>query len=106
MNNQIQVFNNEEFGEIRTLCDGERVLFCGSDVAKALGYAAPRNAISARCKGALKRCALTNGGEQEMYFIPESDVYRLVFGSKLPTAEKFTDWVTEEVLPSIRKHGA
>lgn len=106
MNNQIQVFNNEEFGEIRTLCEGERVLFCGSDVAKALGYAAPRNAISARCKGALKRCALTNGGEQEMYFIPESDVYRLVFGSKLPTAEKFTDWVTEEVLPSIRKHGA
>lgn len=106
MNNQIQVFNNEEFGEIRTLCEVERVLFCGSDVAKALGYAAPRNAISARCKGALKRCALTNGGEQEMYFIPESDVYRLVFGSKLPTAEKFTDWVTEEVLPSIRKHGA
>lgn len=106
MNNQIQVFNNEEFGGIRTLCEGERVLFCGSDVAKALGYAAPRNAISARCKGALKRCALTNGGEQEMYFIPESDVYRLVFGSKLPTAEKFTDWVTEEVLPSIRKHGA
>lgn len=106
MNNQIQVFNNEEFGEIRTLCEGEKVLFCGSDVAKALGYAAPRNAISARCKGALKRCALTNGGEQEMYFIPESDVYRLVFGSKLPTAEKFTDWVTEEVLPSIRKHGA
>ncbi len=106
MENNIQVFNNPEFGEIRTLCEGEKVLFCGSDVAKALGYAAPRNAISARCKGALKRCTLTNGGEQEMYFIPESDVYRLVFGSKLPTAEKFTDWVTEEVLPSIRKHGA
>lgn len=57
-------------------------------------------------KGAVKRRTLTNGGEQEMSFIPESDLYRLVFGSKLPTAEKFTDWVTSEVLPSIRKHGA
>lgn len=76
MNNQIQVFNNEEFGEIRTLCEGERVLFCGSDVAKALGYAAPRNAISARCKGALKRCALTNGGEQEKLFLPDARFFR------------------------------
>lgn len=57
-------------------------------------------------RGAVKRRTLTNGGEQEMSFIPESDLYRLVFGSKLPTAEKFTDWVTSEVLPSIRKHGA
>lgn len=52
MNNEIQIFTNPEFGEIRTLCEGDKILFCGFDVAKALGYAAPRNAISARCKGA------------------------------------------------------
>lgn len=98
----LQVFSNPEFGAIRALCEGDKVLFCGSDVAKALGYAVPRKALFDHCKGVLKRCTLTNGGEQEMSFIPESDVYRLVFGSKLPTAEKFTDWVTEEVLPSIR----
>ncbi len=54
----------------------------------------------------MKHPVLTNGGEQEMTFVPEPDLYRLVFSSKLPTAEKFTDWVTSEVLPSIRKHGA
>ena len=52
MNNDIQILTNPEFGEIRTLCEGDKILFCGFDVAKALGYAAPRNAISARCKGA------------------------------------------------------
>ena len=82
------------------------MLFCGSDVAKALGYSRPKDAISAHAKGAVKRRTLTSGGEQEMSFIPESDLYRLVFSSKLPTAEKFTEWVTAEVLPSIRKHGA
>lgn len=104
---ELTIFNNPEFGEIRTLeTDGGKVLFCGADVAKALGYAKPSNAIQAHCKGALKRGIPTNGGVQEMSFIPESDVYRLAFGSKLPTAERFTDWVTEEVLPTIRKHGA
>ena len=105
--NEVTIFNNPEFGEVRTLeTEGGKVLFCGADVAKALGFAKPSNAIQAHCKGALKRGAPTNGGVQEMTFIPESDVYRLAFGSKLPTAEKFTDWVTEEVLPTIRKHGA
>lgn len=102
----IQIFNNPEFGTVRTLDDNGTVLFCATDVAKALGYAVPRKAILDHCKGVLKRNTLTNGGEQEMSFIPESDLYRLVFSSKLPTAEKFTDWVTGEVLPSIRKHGA
>lgn len=100
------IFNNPEFGEVRTLEEDGRVLFCGSDVAKALGYSRPKDAISAHAKGAVKRRTLTSGGEQEMSFIPESDLYRLVFSSKLPTAEKFTEWVTAEVLPSIRKHGA
>lgn len=68
-------------------------------------YSRPKDAISAHAKGAVKRRTLTSGGEQEMSFIPESDLYRLVFSSKLPTAEKFTEWVTAEVLPSIRKHG-
>ena len=81
------------------------MLFCGSDVAKALGYAKPQNAIAIHCKGALKRGIPTSGGIQEMSFIPESDLYRLVFSSKLPNAERFTDWVTEEVLPSIRRNG-
>lgn len=105
MNNEIQIFTNPEFGEIRTLCEGDKVLFCGLDVAKALGYARPGKAIIDHCKGVLKRDTLTSGGIQETSFIPESDVYRLVFRSKLPTAEKFTDWVAEDVLPSIRKNG-
>ena len=104
--NELMIFNNPEFGEVRTLEEDGKVLFCGSDVAKALGYSRPKDAISAHAKGAVKRRTLTSGGEQEMSFIPESDLYRLVFSSKLPTAEKFTEWVTAEVLPSIRKHGA
>lgn len=106
MTNELQIFNNSEFGEIRTLEEGERVLFCGSDVAKALGYTNPSKAISDHCKGVTKRYTPTKSGTQEMSFIPESDLYRLVFSSKLPTAEKFTDWVTDEILPTIRKHGA
>lgn len=102
----LQIFNNPEFGENRTVTDGDTVLFCGSDVAKALGYAVPQKAIHDHCKGVLKRNTPTAGGEQEMSFIPESDLYRLVFRSKLPGAERFTDWVTTEVLPSIRRHGA
>lgn len=104
--NKIQVFNNPDFGEVRTLNENGAVLFCGRDVAAALGYARPKDAIAAHAKGAVKRRIPTGGGEQEMSFIPESDLYRLVFSSKLPTAEKFTDWVTAEVLPAIRKHGA
>lgn len=104
--NDMQIFNNPDFGTVRTLDDDGMILFCASDIATALGYARPKDAVAAHCKGAVKRRTLTNGGEQEMSFIPESDLYRLVFGSKLPTAEKFTDWVTSEVLPFIRKHGA
>lgn len=104
--NNLQIFQNTEFGAIRTLEENGLVLFCGSDVAKALGYANPRKALIDHCRGVTKRYTPTKSGEQEMSFIPESDLYRLVFSSKLPTAEKFTGWVTEEVLPSIRKHGA
>ena len=79
-----------------------------------MGYSNPYDAISRHCKGVVKREGVSRTTNQhgttteqstEMSFIPESDLYRLVFSSKLPTAEKFTDWVTEEVLPSIRRNG-
>ena len=103
--NEIQIFSNPDFGEVRTIKENGAVLFCGSDVAKALGYTNPSKALSDHCKGVTKRYTPTKSGTQEMSFIPESDLYRLVFSSKLPTAEKFTDWVTSEVLPTIRRHG-
>lgn len=107
--NDLQIFNNPDFGEIRTIVEGENVLFCGNDVARILGYADPKGAVRDHCCGVLKRPLPHPQSPQktiEMNFIPESDLYRLVFRSKLPTAEKFTDWVTMEVLPTIRKHGA
>ena len=103
--NELQIFKNQAFGDVRTLQEGETIFFCGSDVAKALGYSNPRDALSRHCKGVVKRDIPTESGDQEMSFIPESDVYRLVFRSKLPNAERFTDWVTVEILPTIRKHG-
>lgn len=106
--NEMQVFNNPEVGEVRTIEENGAILFCGSDVAKALGYTNPSKAINDHCRGDLtKRYPIVDalGRTQGAIFIPESDLYRLVFSSKLPTAEKFTDWVTKEVLPSIRKTG-
>ena len=103
----LQVFENQEFGLVRTIAlENGTVLFCGFDVASALGYAKPRNALSTHAKGALKQGVLTDGGIQEMIFIPEPDVYRLIIRSKLPAAEKFEQWLMESVLPSIRRHGA
>ena len=104
--NNIQIFKNKDFGEIRTIVEGDDVLFCGSDVAKALNYSNTRHALSVHCNGVVKRDTPTKGGIQELSYIPESDVYRLVFRSKLSAAEKFASWVAEDVLPSIRKHGA
>lgn len=110
----IQIFDNPNFGTVRTLDDNGVILFCATDVAKALGYSNPYDAISRHCKGVVKHEGVSQTTNQhgtttnqtvEMSFIPESDLYRLVFSSKLPTAEKFTDWVTSEVLPSIRKNG-
>lgn len=74
-------------------------------LSKALGYSRPRDAISAHCKGAVKRRSLTNGGEQTLTYITEGDLYRLITHSKLPSAEIFECWVFDEVLPSIRKYG-
>lgn len=101
----MKVFENSQFGSIRTLVEDGKPLFCGNDVARALGFSCPKDTIRERCKGAVKRRIPTDGGGQEMNFIPESDLYRLAFQSKLPGAVKFTDWVTEEVLPAIRETG-
>ena len=105
MDNKIEVFKNEQFGEVRTILDGETLLFCGSDVARALGYARPNEAVARHAKGTLKQRILTNGGEQEMLFITEGDVYRLIVRSKLPAAEKFERWLFDDVVPMIRKTG-
>ena len=101
----LEVFQNKEFGTVRAIEEGDKVLFCATDVAKALGYANQRDAVSRHCKGVVKRDTLTSGGMQELSFIPEGDVYRLIIRSNLPSAEKFEHWVFDEVLPSIRKHG-
>ena len=79
--------------------------FVATDVATALGYTNPRKAISDHCKGVTKRDTPTSSGVQQMSYINEGDLYRLIMKSKLPSAEKFEKWVMEEVLPSIRKNG-
>lgn len=105
MDNMVKTFVNEEFGSVRTIEENGKILFCGSDVAKALGYRRPKDAITAHCKGAVKRRLLTNGGAQEMKMISEGDVYRLISHSRLPSAEKFESWIFDEVLPTIRRTG-
>lgn len=103
--NDVTIFRKDEFGAVRVLEEDGRTLFCGSDVAKALGYVRPADALTQHCKGSVKRRLLTMGGEQDVKFIPEGDVYRLITHSKLPAAEKFESWVFDEVIPSIRKTG-
>ena len=105
MDNMVKTFVNEEFGSVRTIEENGKILFCGSDVAKALGYRRPKDAITAHCKGAVKRRLLTNGGAQEMKMISEGDVYRLISHSRLPYAEKFESWIFDDVLPTIRRTG-
>ena len=104
--NGIQIFNNDEFGEVRILKEDGNFYFVASDVAKKLGYVNSSKAVNDHCKGVTKRYTLTKGGNQELNFIPESDVYRLIVHSKLPAAERFEKWVFDEVLPSIRKTGS
>lgn len=105
--NEIQIFKNEEFGEIRTLEINGQLYFVGADVARALGYVKPRNAIAKYVDkmDALKWGVLTNGGIQQMTIINESGLYSLIFSSKLESAKNFKHWVTSEVLPSIRRTG-
>lgn len=104
--NELQIFNSEEFGDIRTAEIDGKPYFVGADVAKALGYNNPRDAVSRHCKGVVKRDTPTSSGIQSMSYINEGDLYRLIMKSKLPSAEKFESWVMDEVLPTIRKTGS
>ena len=103
--NNIMTFVNEEFGKVRTIEEDGRILFCGVDITKALGYGNSNAALSRHCKGITKRDTLTNGGIQALLFITEGDVYRLIAHSRLPSAERFESWIFDEVLPTIRKTG-
>lgn len=105
--NQLQIFENPEFGAVRTVeIDGDPWLV-GKDVAQALGYSNTRDALAKRVDPEDKGVANcdTLGGSQAVTIINESGLYSLVLSSKLPTARKFRHWVTSEVLPSIRRHG-
>lgn len=105
--NELQIFNNEEFGEIRTITKDNETYFVGKDIAKALGFTNPRDAIATHVFDEDKGVDTidTLGGKQSMTVINESGVYALVFGSRLESAKRFKHWVTSEVLPSIRKNG-
>lgn len=105
--NDIQLFTSNEFGTIRTVEQDGKVLFCGKDVATALGYSNTKDALAKHCKGVANRYPLkTDGGTQQLRFITEGDLYRLIASSKLPSAQRFESWVFDEVLPSIRRQGA
>lgn len=102
----IQVFKNDEFGAVRTIEQDGKVMFCGKDVATALGYSNPSKALRDHTRGERIVTPLeTSGGIQQVQFITEGDLYRLVASSKLPSAQQFESWVFDEVLPSIRKRG-
>ena len=105
--NELQIFNNEEFGSVRTITKDNEPMFCLVDVCKALEL----EQVS-RVKSRLKEDGVTNskvidrlGREQEATFINEANLYKVIFQSRKPSAERFTDWVTDEVIPSIRKNG-
>lgn len=103
--NTPQIFNFEK-NEVRTFLENDIPYFVANDVAKTLGYKNPSDATNKHCKKAVKTWGSDSLGRRQSFkIIPESDVYRLVIKSNLPSAEKFESWVMEEVLPQIRKHG-
>ncbi len=105
--NQSHKFHSDLFGDLTVLThDDGSLWFIGNEVCEKLGYGNPRDALSRHCRGVVKRDIPSFSGIQSMNIIPERDVYRLVMRSKLPTAEKFEEFVVSEVLPSIRKTGS
>lgn len=108
--NEIRLFENPEFGNVRTLeTDDGRVMFCGADIANALGYSNSRDAIQKHCKvDGVAKCDTVDskGRKNTLTFISEGNVYRLITHSKLPDAERFEKWVFEEVIPSIMRTGS
>ncbi|AGX43928.1 BRO-N domain-containing protein [Clostridium saccharobutylicum] len=107
MENKIEIFKNEELGEVRSLTINGEPWFVGKDVAIALGYKDTSDALKVHVDEEDKGVGEmpTPGGKQNMITINESGLYSLIFNSKLPSAKKFKSWVTKEILPSIRKHG-
>lgn len=104
--NELRIFENVEFGKVRTIEIDGKPYFVANDVARALGYTNPSKATNDHCKNAVMRWGNDSlGREQEFKFIPEGDIYRLIIRSNLPAAERFETWVFDEVIPSIRKTG-
>ena len=109
MQNKIQVFNNPEFGELEILMIDGKPYFPASECAKVLGYTNTKDAIIRHCRWVVKHDLPHPQSQDKVItknYIPEGDLYRLIIRSKLPAAERFEIWVFDEVLPSIRKHGA
>lgn len=116
--NEIRVFNNPDFGDVRTVMIEGEPWFCGKDVAGLLGYSNEKDAIKRHCEEdeVVKHALGVQTGVKkdgspavmiaDMHFINESGLYSLIFGSKLDSAKKFKRWVTSEVLPSLRKTGS
>lgn len=104
--NELKVFQSSEFGELGILLIDGKEYFPATQCAKTLGYKNPQEAIRNKCKGVRKTLTPTNGGTQEINYIPEGDLYRLIVSSKLPAAERFERWVFDEVLPALRKNGS
>ena len=102
---ELKIFENAEFGEVRTAEIDGKPYFAGTDVARALGYVNVPDALRRHCRAIVKRDTPISGKIQEINYIPEGDVYRLIVSSKLPSAERFERWVFDEVLPTIRRHG-
>lgn len=105
---ELTLFEHPVFGRLRTVLDGQTIYLCAKDTAIALGYRNTNKAILDHCHGITKRYPIVDplGRKQEAIFISEGDLYNLIFSSQLPTAKEFTSWVVDEVLPSIRRHGA
>lgn len=104
---KVQIFNNTQFGNVRIVEINGKIHFVGVDVARALGYKNPNDAISRHCRGCVKHAVSDSQGFDRMTnVIPEGDLYRLAAKSELPDAEKFESWIFDEVLPAIQKHGA
>ncbi len=105
--NNIQIFNDTEFGSVRTMVIDNEIWFVGKDVANALGYSNSRDAIATHVEPEDKGVAKcdTLGGKQDLVIINESGLYSLILSSKLESAKRFKRWVTLEVLPTLRKTG-
>ena len=105
--NDLQIFNSEEFGEIRTVTINDEPYFVGKDIAEALGYANPKNAVPQHVDEEDKLSTQIEyaGQKRTVTVINESGIYALIFGSKLESAKRFKHWVTSEILPALRKTG-